>query len=517
MNEGLIQPLDAAPRAPLPGIRVEEPLLLTIFGATGDLTLRKLIPGLYAMFRQGLLPDRFAVVGFARRDYDDERFRTWMAKAVRAHSRLPVDEESVAAFCGHLYYHRGDLGDPEGYALFRQRFMESGDFPRKRLFYLSIKPDLFETVVRHLKQADLITPLHAEDWTRVVVEKPFGHDLASASALNQQLSRHLREPQIFRIDHYLGKETVQNILSFRFANAIFEPLFTSHHVDHIQITAGETVGMESGRGAYYDSVGAVRDMVQNHLFQLMCLVLMEPPSGLNAAAIHNEKVKVLHALVPPGPEGALRAQYTAGSVGGQAVPGYLEEDRIDPASRTETFAALRFELHNWRWAGVPVYLRTGKRMARRQTEIAVQFKSAPLDLFQTVECRGDVCDLTHTRPNTLVFRIQPEEGISLTFSAKRPGLQVQVESMNMDFSYSEAWEQDLPEAYERLLLDVMRGDSTLFTRSDEVETAWAMIDPILGHWAADTAPLPTYPAGSWGPPEADRLFGAGPHCGWRKG
>jgi len=369
----------------------------------------------------------------------------------------------------------------------------------------------FKPKIDRLHQAGLIRPPEESPWSRVVIEKPFGSDLASAMALNRRLRRLLRESQVYRIDHYLGKETVQNLLSFRLANAIFEPLFNNRYVDHVEITASETVGMEKGRGAYFDATGCLRDMVQNHMLQLLCLVAMEPPANLTPDAVRNEKVKVLQSIVPLGRDqvlrAAIRAQYVAGTVDGAPVPGYLEEERVDPDSRTETYAALRLELGNWRWAGVPFYLRTGKRLHRRATEIRVQFKMPPMELFQTVACDGDVCDLTHARPNVLVFRIQPDEGISLRFSAKRPALQMQVESVAMDFTYAETWKTALPEAYERLLLDVMRGDSTLFTRADEVEAAWRLLEPVLTAWAEDPAvPMYHYRAGTWGPSEADAMM-----------
>ena len=495
----------------LPAIKVEEPITITIFGASGDLTQRKLIPALYAMYRQNLLPKQFAIVGYARRDWDDAHFRSLMSEALRAFSRIEVTDESLSAFLQHVCYHMGDLYEHECYLRFKERLKDREACPGNRLFYLSVTPSLFETVVERLEDVDLISDVNGTPWSRVVIEKPFGRDYDSAHELNRRLLKHLDESQIFRIDHYLGKETVQNILSFRFANAIFEPVFNNRYVDHIQITAAETVGMESGRGAYYDATGAVRDMMQNHILQLLCLVMMDPPSSMRADAIHNEKVKVLQSIRPirPGELGALavRGQYATGTLGGGDVPGYLQEDRIDPASRTETYAAIRLSVDSWRWAQVPIYLRTGKRLKRRTTEIAVQFKVPPLQLFQTVECVGDVCDLSKAKPNTLIFRIQPDEGISLQFSAKRPVLQVQVENVAMKFHYAQTWQRSVPEAYERLLLDVMRGDSTLFMRSDEVEAAWRVVDPVLHGWAhRDDMPVYAYESGSWGPPAANALF-----------
>lgn len=505
---------------PLPTIRVRDPLTVVIFGASGDLTQRKLIPALFSMFREGYLPDEFTIVAFARRPFTDEAFRESMTEALRTFSRQPAHPSEIRRFCEHVVYHRGDMeSGPEPFHELRDRLADTGRFPPNHLFYLSIKPDLFSGVISNLKSARLIRSPFERAWSRVVIEKPFGRDLASAIELNRVVRQFLDESQVYRIDHFLGKETVQNILSFRFANAIFEPLFNSHLVDHIQITAAETVGMESGRGAYYDATGALRDMVQNHMLQLLCLVTMEPPAAMTAEAIRNEKVKVLQSIVPPSPDRvaamSVRAQYADGAIGDEAVKGYLREERIAPGSKTESFVAMRLEVANWRWAGVPIYLRTGKRLARRLTEIAVQFKVPPLQLFQTVECVGDVCDFTRSKPNSLIFRIQPDEGIAIKFSAKRPVLQVQVENVAMNFSYSQTWKKQLPEAYERLLLDVMRGDSTLFTRSDEVEAAWRVLDPVLSAWQNDARiPMHEYAPGGWGPPAADELIDGDDE--WRK-
>ncbi len=469
------------------------------------------MPALYVMFVQGFFPKEVAIVGVARRDYDDAKFRELMSESVRTFSRIPVDEAKLAEFLGRVFYHKGDIEEEEMYPRLADRLKDTATYPPNHLFYLSIKPELFGTAVARLKETGLIRKSFDQHWTRVVIEKPFGHDLASALALNQTVKQYLEENQVYRIDHFLGKETVQNILSFRFANAIFEPLFNNHLVDHIQITAAETVGMESGRGAYYDESGAIRDMVQNHMLQLLCLVAMDPPASMQADAIRNEKVKVLQSITPPDGDHVryrvVRGQYTGGELDGKPVKGYRQEDRVNPMSRTDAFIALRLYIENWRWAGVPIYLRTGKRLAKRATEIVIRFKTPPLQLFQTVECVGDVCDLTHSMPNQIIFRIQPDEGISLNFSAKRPVLQVQVESVAMDFSYSQTWQQSLPEAYERLLLDVMRGDSTLFTRSDEVEAAWRIVDPILKAWEQDRSiPVHEYAPGSWGPAAADDLL-----------
>lgn len=484
-------------------VHIEEPVTFVIFGATGDLARRKLVPALYTLFKEGALTNDFTIVGFARRDYEGVKFCELIAESLREHSRTQVDDPSLQAFCSHLTYHRGDLSDAAAYAELKKKLTDS-TLPANRLFYLSILPHLIEPVMDHLKTAGLITPPGTGSWTRVVVEKPFGRDLRSARALNEMLLHHLDEAQIYRIDHYLGKETVQNILSFRFANTIFEPVFNRTYVDHIQITAAETIGMESGRGAYYDEYGALRDMVANHLFQLVALAAMEAPEGLSARSIRNEKVKVLRTLklapATPANPPVCFGQYS----GNADSKAFRDEDRVDPGSVTETFAALRMEISNWRWAGVPIYLRTGKRMAKKSTEIVVQFKNPPLSLFQHVACKGDVCDLTGVKPNMLIFRIQPDEGIFLQVSAKRPSMQLVVESVSMDFAYSGRWDKALPEAYERLLLDAMRGDSTLFTRSDEVEAEWEVIGEVLAA-AAGIKPLP-YTPGSWGPQEADAVL-----------
>ncbi len=488
---------------------VSEPVTIVIFGASGDLTRRKLIPALYVAFSQNLLPEQFTIVGFARRDYDDAVFQGMMADAIKDFSRVPAEEEGVARFVDHIRYHRGDISELDAFSALQKKFEDTSVYPENRLYYLSIIPSLFEVAVQSLKESGLISDPHSENWTRVVIEKPFGKDLESAKALNAGLLRHLDESQIYRIDHYLGKETVQNILSFRFANAIFEPVFKRSYIDHIQITASETVGMESGRGGYYDEYGAIRDMVTNHLLQLLCLVTMEPPGDLSAEAIRNEKVKVLNAakldMRKDISDAVCRGQYGTGEdADGQRLKGYLEEDRIDSKSVTETFAAMRLTIDNWRWAGVPIFLRTGKRMAQKTTEIAVQFKVPPLQLFHQVECDGDVCDLTRIKPNTLIFQIQPNEGIFLKVSTKRPGMRFVVEDVKMDFSYSGTWDKALPEAYERLLLDTLHGDSTLFTRSDEVEAEWRVVQPILDN--LDKLRPYTYPPNAWGVPEADWLF-----------
>ena len=490
-----------------------EPFTFVIFGATGDLAHRKLLPALQSLAHGGLLPETYDILGVGRRDFTDASFRDASGESLKKYGRKDATDAERASFCRRISYLRVDFESDAGAfkSLYRSLRPESGR-PQNRLFYLSIKPSQFRTVLAGLAGSGLLYSPFRDPWSRIIVEKPFGFDLADARELNRFCLDRLDESQLFRIDHYLGKETVQNLLAFRFANAIFEPVFTRQFADHVQITAAETVGMERGRGAYFDAVGSLRDMVQNHLLQLLCLVAMEPPSRMEADAIRNEKVKVLQSIASISPgcieASAIRAQYKAGRAGDLDVPGYREEDRVAPDSQTPTFVALRLAIDNWRWAGVPFYLRTGKRMPRRMTEIVVQFRVPPLRLYETVECMGDVCEQIGAQPNRLIFRIQPSEGISLRFSAKRPVAPMRVEDVEMDFSYSDTWKRDLPEAYERLLLDALRGDATLFTRSDEVDAAWQIVDPYLRAWEPGRkAPMYFYKAGQeWGPPEADAVL-----------
>ena len=485
---------------------------IIIFGASGDLTARKLIPALFRLHQQGYLQGG-PVIGVARRDRTDDQFRSDLRSAVLS----DADERTAAdwkTFEPLLHYLRIDLSkqsDYEGLAESIRRLETAHSRPPEttRVVYLATAPALFDDAVLGLNHSGLIPPREHRDRLRVVVEKPFGHDLASARELNETLSRWLLEEQIYRIDHYLGKETVQNILLFRFGNAIFEPLLNRNHVDNVQITVAESIGMEGGRGAFYDTAGALRDVLQNHLLQLLCLVAMEPPALFQARQIRDEKVKVLQALRPgssgPVSQWTVRGQYTAGLIDRQPVPGYREEDRVPPQSTRETFVAMKVGIDNWRWEGVPFFLRTGKRLPTRVTEIVIQFKQPPLNLFSTVECNGDLCDLVETRPNQLVLRIQPRESIFLRFSTKRPGMQYHIEPVVMDFDYEDHFPADLPGAYERLLLDVMRGDSTLFTRSDELLAAWKFVTPILQAWEHSASPPDPYPAGTWGPAAAERL------------
>lgn len=492
-------------RVGLPRPRAPQPCAIVIFGATGDLTRRKLIPALFRMAREGLLPASLAIVGYARSEGDADRLRENFRKA------LKIDEGDTIwqRFAQNVFYHRAGYDDPAGFRglgeLLAQLDRERGT-AGNRLFYLATPPGVAAEIARHLGEAGLVpVPREGGPWARLVVEKPFGHDLASAAELNRRLAAVFDESQIFRIDHYLGKETVQNLLVFRFANRLFEPLWNQGHVDHVQITVSESLGVE-GRGGYFEEAGILRDMVQNHLMQLLCLVGMEPPAVLEADAIRDEKVQLLRSIRPIRPQEAAsmttRGQYGPGWVNGAEVPGYRSEAGVAPDSRTETYVALRLWVDNWRWAGVPFYLRAGKRLPKRVTEIAVEFKSVPRILFN----RDPETPLA---PNVLAIRIQPDEGISLRFAAKVPGLAVRIQPVRMEFNYSAAFGVEPPEAYERLLLDALLGDSTLFTRRDEVEAAWSIIDPILEGWQRDTtADLPIYAAGTWGPEAADAFIRA---------
>jgi glucose-6-phosphate 1-dehydrogenase len=501
MTEGNSNPL----RAGLRMHRTPSPCSVVIFGATGDLTHRKLVPALYNLQRERLLPPGFSVIGFARRDWSDDFFRAGLRENAEEHSRSGVQGGVWDGFAEGISYVRSSFDDPAGYQALAERLQEMDErrgTGGNRLLYLSTPPESYGEIIRQIGAAGLNRSPNG-GWTRIIIEKPFGHDLQSARALDVEVHRVFEESQVYRIDHYLGKETVQNILVFRFANGIFEPLWSRNHVDHVQITVAESVGVE-GRGGYYESAGALRDMVQNHLMQLLTLTAMEPPVGYRADAVRDEKVKVLRAIRPVAPEDVgrytVRAQYAAGSVGGQPSPGYREEQGVRPDSSTETYVALQFFVESWRWAGVPFFLRTGKRLPKRASEIAIQFKMAPTMLF-------DNGPLSGIEPNVLAMRIQPDEGISLRFDSKVPGQANQIRPVTMDFRYNASFGVESPEAYERLLLDAMLGDSTLFTRSDEVEASWSLITPIHQGWAAGEPAMASYEAGSWGPREADAFIG----------
>ena len=481
-----------------------EPALMVIFGATGDLAKRKLLPSIYNLARQRLLPPGFVVVGAAMDDLSEDDFRGRAKDSVTKFSRTqPVDEEVLKSFLGNLFYVPCKFDDAEAFKRLKSRLDELENQRHtggNAVFYCAVPPPVYPQLVTQLGACGLAR--EERGYRRIIVEKPFGTDLKSARELNRLLHRVFREDNVFRIDHYLGKETVQNIMVFRFANSIFEPVWNCNFVDSIQITVGEELGVE-GRGGYYDQAGALRDIVQNHALQLVTLTAMEPPVAFDATSVRDEKVKVLRAVRPlevsEMAAHTVRGQYAGGFVLGQEVPGYRQEPSVKPDSETETFAAVKFQVDNWRWAGVPFYVRSGKRMPKRVTEIRVQFKRPPHLTFGREQIR-------ETQPNALVLRIQPEEGISLKFSAKVPSGGIRLRTVNMDFLYLSSFVADAPDAYERLLVDCMLGDPTLFTRSDEVEQAWTFVDAIEASWRDGKPPLETYKAGTWGPKGADRLL-----------
>ena len=479
-----------------------EPCTLVIFGATGDLTHRKLIPALYNLAAEGALPPTVTIIGFARREKTSEQFRKELEEATRKFSRTPLDEELWASFASSIHYHRSPFDDAEGYRTLAEE-IEKADSEHGTggncIYYLAVAPDQFPVILGNLRESGL-SKAKEGSWARVIVEKPFGKDLSSARKLNGLVSEVFPECDTYRIDHYLGKETAQNIMVMRFANSIFESIWDNSHVAHVQITAAEPLGVE-GRAGYYDTSGAMRDMVQNHLLQLLTLTAMEPPTSLSADAIRDEKVKVLRSLRPLCGDNVfnhvVRAQYEAGLINGQPVPGYREADGVPKDSVTETYVALQVNIDNWRWAGVPFFIRTAKRMPKGGTEIAVTFKSVPRVLFNRT---GEEID-----ENVIVIRIQPDEGVSLRMSAKMPGSSLRIEPVKMDFHYGTSFGKATPEAYERLLLDAMAGDATLFARRDEVEEAWAFIDGIEEAWKTRKDDVAFYEAGSWGPAEAAEL------------
>jgi glucose-6-phosphate 1-dehydrogenase len=491
-------------------VAMQAPTLI-IFGASGDLTSRKLIPALFSLCRNGFLPEKSPIIGVARRGKSVDDFREELKSALIEFASADEVAAGWDKFARRLRYIQTDFSNPEDFVGLKERVeaIEAElDLPGERIVYLALTPELFLPSVKGLDAVGM-APTDPKK-LRVVVEKPFGHDITSARQLAADLSKYLHEEQIYRIDHYLGKETVQNILLFRFGNGIFEPLFNRNHVDHVQITVAESQGIEGSRGGYYDEAGALRDVLQNHVLQLLCLVAMEPPALFDAESLRDEKLKVLNTLRPGSSKGvdhwAVAGQYAASSCNGEKLKAYVDEERIAPDSRTETFVAMETRVDNWRWAGVPFYLRTGKRMPVRVSEIAIQFKLPPMNLFHTVECEGNICEMVESRPNVLIFRIQPRESIALHFCAKHPGMQYQLQPVDMDFDFKKTFQLNLPEAYERLLLDVIRGDSTLFTRVDELEAAWEFVDPVLKRWAEPDHRPELYPAGTWGPKSAMDLL-----------
>ncbi|ROS74437.1 glucose-6-phosphate dehydrogenase [Cellulomonas sp. PhB143] len=481
--------------------RIAGPCGLVIFGVTGDLARKKLMPAVYDLANRGLLPPGFALTGFARRDWEDQDFAQIVHDSVRDHARTPFDESTWTQLAEGIRFVRGEFGDDDAFERLRET-VEKLDAERgtggNHAFYLSVPPSAFPVVCQQLSQSGL-SASSQDAWRRVVIEKPFGHDLQSAEELNDVVSQVFDPESVFRIDHYLGKETVQNLLALRFANQLYEPIWNSNYVDHVQITMAEDIGI-GGRAGYYDGIGAARDVIQNHLLQLLALTAMEEPVSFDADALRAEKIKVLSAVRLPEDLSAhtARGQYAAGWQGGEPVVGYLEEEGFDPRSTTETFAAVRLDIDNRRWAGVPFYLRTGKRLGRRVTEIAVVFKRAPHLPFETSAT-------SELGKNALVIRVQPDEGVTIRFGAKVPGTAMEVRDVTMDFGYGHAFTESSPEAYERLILDVLLGDPPLFPSHKEVELSWRILDPITAHWAAEGKPE-QYRSGTWGPESADAML-----------
>jgi glucose-6-phosphate 1-dehydrogenase len=488
------------------GLRIEPtpgPTTLVIFGASGDLTRRKLLPALWSLSRGRRLPARFAAIGIARSENDDEGFRTIFRESLREFAHVDASGDEVASsLASRLFYLRGGLDDPSLYLRLRDK-LKVIDGDEGVLFYLAVPPEVYGPVTAQLGQAGLSSAPEPA-WRRIIIEKPFGIDLKSARELNRRVHEHFGEDQVFRIDHYLGKETVQNLLVFRFANGMFEPIWNRRYIDHVQITAAETVGVER-RAAYYEHAGALRDMVQNHLMQLLTLIAMEPPIAFTAESVRDRKMDALLSIQPLVQDNAtfenvVRAQYGDGWVSGQEVVGYRREPGVNAGSVTETYVAARLHLDSWRWAGVPFYVRTGKRMPKRTTEIAIQFRRPPLEIFRRVSS-------TPVASNLLIVNVQPDEGISIRFDAKLPATRMQLAPVMMNFRYGTAFGGEVPEAYETLLLDAMLGDATLFARHDFVEASWALISPIHERWQDEPVrEIPAYEAGEWGPDEADALI-----------
>ena len=482
------------------------PTTMVIFGGTGDLAHRKLLPAIYNLAHEGALPERFNLIAVSRSEMDNDEYRKAARESIEEHSRRETDPQVLEKLLEQVRYVAGTFDED---AVFTHLTEELGKFDDEagiafnRIFYLSTAPSFFSLIVQKLGEHGL--DRHDDADVRVVIEKPFGTRLTEAKELNREVLSVLDESQVYRIDHYLGKETVQNMLAFRFANGLFEPIWNRNYIDYVQITAAEDLGI-GRRAGYYDSSGALRDLVQNHMLQLLSLLCMEPPVTFSADEVRDEKVKVLHAVEPPPPEAVVRAQYTGGMAEGKEAVGYLEEEGVPEGSKTETYVALRLEVDNWRWAGVPIYLRTGKRLARKVTEIAVTLKPVPHMAFQAQGSVG-------VQPNQLILSVQPNEGVSLSLGAKIPGSRMRIRPVNMEFLYGTSFMSQSPEAYERLIMDAMRGDATLFTRDDEVEAQWRIIDPILECWEQDEEPLATYAAGTPGPPEADEILAPGQR--WR--
>jgi glucose-6-phosphate 1-dehydrogenase len=476
--------------------RTPDPCVLVIFGASGDLTHKKLMPAMYALAYRRLLPPRFAVVGVARTEDTDESFREDMKQAVQQHARDEFRQDIWDELAGSMRYISTDFADEGGENRLADLLTELDgqlQLGGNRVYYLAVPPPAFPTIVEEIGKRRSDT-----GWTRLIVEKPFGHDLASAQQLTSLLREHFAENEIFRIDHYLGKETVQNMLALRFANGIFEPIWNRQFIDHVQITVAESIGIE-GRAGYYEQAGAIRDIFQNHLLQLLALTAMEPPIDFTAESVRNEKVKVLRSLHTPGPKSVVRGQYGRGFVEGEEVLAYREEQGVASDSMTETFVAAKLFVDNWRWADTPFYVRMGKRLARRETTIAIQFKRAPHPPFEETAAEG-------LRPNVLLVHVQPDEGVSLAIGAKVPGQGMTIRTVHMDFLYGGAFRTGMPEAYERLILDTLLGDATLFTRADEIDEQWLLVDAIVAAWQRDRPAFPNYAAGTWGPPSSDELL-----------
>jgi glucose-6-phosphate 1-dehydrogenase len=489
------------------------PCAIVIYGANGDLTKRKLMPALYRLAYEGRLAPGFAVIGVSRTAMSNDDFRDKMHESVKKFLEdSPFDEDLWKSFAQGLFYLAGDVGDPESYKMLGELLAQVDESRKTKgnvMFYLSTQPSQYAEIAEGLGAAGLNK---GAGWRRIVIEKPFGHDLKSAGELNVRLQKVFQEAEIYRIDHYLGKETVQNIMAFRFGNGIFEPLWNRTYIDHVQITAAESIGVE-GRGAYYQEAGALRDMIQNHLLQVMATVSMEPASSFTSDAVRDERAKLLRAIriMRPDqvPDNAVAGQYGPGRSGSEQVPGFLEEKGVSPDSQTPTYAAVTFLVDNWRWAGVPFYIRTGKALPKRVSEIAIHFRTAPLAMFRKATAGAEAL------PNVLILRIQPEEGISLRFASKRPGSGMQLRPVSMDFNYGSSFGERSPSAYETLLLDAITGDATLYTRQDMVEASWSAVQPILDYWSTQKFSFPNYAAGTWGPEASDEMLARWGHT-WRK-